>query len=339
MSDVNAVVIGLGWMGSHYARIVKQVHNANLIAVCDRSADTASALGEELGVPAYNEAKDMYKDHTEINAAIIVTPEPNHFEPVQQAVEAGVNILLEKPVAMDMGEARQIVRMCKTAGLTLGVCHHLRYDPRYAAVREAIVAGEIGEIVHMFARRNLVLWSPQHLNGRIEVTFWTGVNYIDMMNWMIGKKVVRVTARGRKEYLKQYNVHDVIVSILEYEDGTLAVLENSWATPSLQGRPRAFVIDVRGTKGAAEVAGYETGAQVFTETAARPLDTYYRMNLNGTWVGPYRDLVVDYFDALRSGRKPLITGEDGLASTLVADAIVRSLASGETESIDWDNPN
>lgn len=336
MIDINAVVIGLGWMGSHYARIVKQIHNANLIAVCDRSIDTASALGSELEVPAYTEATKMYQEHREINAAIIVTPEANHFEPVQQAVQAGVNILLEKPVAMDMGEARQIVNMCKDAGITLGVCHHLRYDPRYAAVRDAIAAGEIGDIVHLFARRNLVLWSPQHLKGRIEVTFWTGVHDIDMMNWMVGKKVVRVTARGRKEFLKQYNVHDVIVSILEYEDGTLAVLENSWATPSLQGRPRAFVIEVRGTKGAAEVAGYETGAQVFNEITARPLDTYYRMNLNGTWVGPYRDLVVDYFDSLRLERKPLITGEDGLASTLIADAIVRSLESGKTELVEWD---
>jgi predicted dehydrogenase len=117
----------------------------------------------------------------------------------------------------------------------------------------------------------------------------------------------------------------------------LAVLENSWATPSLQGRPRAYVLDVRGAKGAAEVAGYETGAQLYTETTARPLDTYYRMNLNGTWVGPYRDLVVHFFDALLTGQAPLITGEDGLASTLVADAIVRSLASGRTEDVEWDD--
>ncbi len=336
MKDINVVVVGLGWMGSHYARIAKQAHNANLVAVCDLASDTANTLGLELEVPAFTEARAMYQAHPEINAAIIVTPEPFHFKPVREAVEAGINILLEKPVAMDMGEAWEIVRMCKKAGLTLGICHHMRYDPRYTAVRDAIAAGEIGQIVHMFARRNLVVWSPQHLSGRIEIPFWTGVHDIDMMNWMTGKRVVKVTARGRKEFLKQYDVHDVIVSILEYEDGTIAVLENSWATPTIQGRPRAFVLEVRGTKGAAEVAGYETGAQLFLETSSRPLDTYYRMNLNGTWVGPYRDLAVDYFEALRNGRQPLITGEDGLASTLVADAIMRSVASGKTEFVNWD---
>ena len=114
--------------------------------------------------------------------------------------------------------------------------------------------------------------------------------------------MIRATARGRKEFLKEFDVYDVIVSILEYEDGTIAVLENSWATPTIQGRPRAFVLEVRGTKGVAEVAGFETGAQVYTETNARPLDTYYRMNcVNGTFIGPYRELVAHYFDALLEG--------------------------------------
>ena len=336
MRQVKAAVIGLGWMGSHYARIAAQAHNAQLLAVCDRSEERAQSLASELDVEGYTDARTMFRQHKDLEAVIIVTPEPAHFDPVCAAVEAGVHILLEKPVATVISEARQIVRMCRDAGLTLGICHHLRFDPRYAAVREAVAGGEVGDVIHLFARRNLPTWSPQHLSGRVEVTFWTGVHDIDMMNWIMGQRVVRVTARGRMNLLKDLGVHDVIVSILEYADGTLAVLENSWATPSLQGRPRAYVLDVRGTKGAAEVAGYETGAQLYTETAARPLDTYYRMNLNGTWVGPYRDLAVHFFDALLTGQTPLITGEDGLASTLVADAIVRSLASGRTEAVEWD---
>ena len=202
MQEVNAAVIGLGWMGSHYAHIVKQAHNANLVAVCDRTEVTASNFGHELGVKSYTDARTMFTENKDINAVIIVTPEFAHFEPVREAVDAGVNILLEKPVAMDMGEARQIVSLCNQAGITLGICHHMRFDPRYAAVHDSIASGEIGDIVHIFSRRNLPTWSPQHLQGRIEITFWTGVHDIDMMNWITGKRVIRVTARGRKELLR-----------------------------------------------------------------------------------------------------------------------------------------
>lgn len=92
---------------------------------------------------------------------------------------------------------------------------------------------------------------------------------------------------------------------------------------------------MRGTKGSAEVSGYETGAQVYTEHTARAIDTFHRANLNGVWIGAYRELTLNYFDALLNGRSPLVTGEDGLASTLIADAILRSLASGRTEAVDW----
>jgi len=332
---VKAAVIGLGWIGSVYARIVAQAHNAELVAVCDRSADKADPLAKELGAPAFTDARLMFEAVKGIEAVIIATPEPAHFDPVRAAVDARVNILLEKPVATVMAEAREILRLTREAGLTLGVCHHLRFDARYAAVREAVASGDVGDIVHMYARRFLPTWSPQHLGGRVEITFWTGVHDLDMMNWIVGQRAVQVTARGRKNVLKDMGVHDVIVSIIEYADGTLAVLENSWATPTLQGRPRAFVLDVRGTKGAAEVSGYETGAQVYTERSARVVDTFHRMNLNGRWIGAYRELVLDYFDAVRNGRQPLVRGEEGLASTLIADAILRSLASGRTEDVDW----
>lgn len=335
MEPIRVAVIGVGWIGSLYARIVSQAHNAELTAVCSRTSDTAQAVAKELHTVAYTDARVMFKEQRGIQATIIATPEPDHLDPVRAAVEAGSHILLEKPVATVMSEARQIVKLVRDSGLTLGVCHHLRFDARYAAIHDAVAAGDVGDIVHIYARRFLPLWSPKHLNGRVEITYWTGVHDLDMMNWIIGQRALRVTARGRKNVLREMGVHDVIVSIVEYADGTLAVLENSWATPTLQGRPRAYIFDVRGTKGSAEVSGYETGAQVYTEQTARAIDTFHRANLNGVWVGAYRELTLNYLDALLNSRSPLVTGEDGLASTLVADAILRSLASGRTEDVDW----
>ena len=335
MEQIKVAVIGVGWIGSLYAQIVSQAHNAKLVAVCSRTPDTAQSVARELGTAAYTDARVMFKEQKGIQATIIATPEPAHLDPVRAAVEAGSHILLEKPIATVMSEARQIVKLVRESGLTLGVCHHLRFDARYAAIRDAVAAGDVGEIVHIYARRFLPIWSPKHLNGRVEITYWTGVHDLDMMNWITGQRAVRVTARGRKNVLKEMGVHDVIVSIIEYADGTLAVLENSWATPTLQGRPRAYIFDVRGTKGSAEVSGYETGAQVYTEHSARAVDTFHRANLNGVWIGAYRELTLNYFDALLNGRSPLVTGEDGLASTLIADAILRSLASGRTETVDW----
>ena len=66
MQEVNAAVIGLGWMGSHYAHIVKQAHNANLVAVCDRTEVTASNFGHELGVKSYTDARTMFTENKDI---------------------------------------------------------------------------------------------------------------------------------------------------------------------------------------------------------------------------------------------------------------------------------
>ena len=269
-----------------------------------------------------------------MDAVFVCTPEGAHAEPARLAAGAGKHLFIEKPLATTLADGRAIAAAVHEAGVKCLVGFSLRFDPRYAGAREAVRRGDIGRVVHMYARRNSPLAILKRIGGRESGTHWVGSHDLDLMLWVKGCGVKSVFSRDAGHTSADFPVEQAITSSLRFEDGTIAVLENVWGTVSYPGRHDRIEFQVNGTHGTIEVHPVETGLGVFREGNALYPDTVYMPVVQGRITGVYRD-EVDYFvDLVRGTREPFATVDDGLRALAIAAAIERSRAEGREVDVE-----
>jgi predicted dehydrogenase len=339
VKTLRLAVIGTGVMGSYYARILKEMRGVDLVAVCGRSAAPVEKLSRSLGATGYVDGRydKMLAEHSGLDAVVIATPDGEHLAPLRASVAAGCHILIEKPLGVNAGEAADMVALCQKAGRLMMVCHHMRFDPRYHALANLVRQGTIGTVINVHARRNPATSSPQRIKGRVPAAYWVGVHDIDLVHWITGQRATKVYAKSTGTSLAALGVDDCVVSTITLADGSLFTIENSWATPRTQGKPKSFLMAVRGTEGTAEVDAYEHGFNCYTVSGAPNPDgdILYFPSIHGRATGVYRDMIDHFIDCVSTGRTPVVTGVDGLAAVRVADAIIRSLKSRGEVDVEW----
>jgi len=326
MKQVGLAVIGTGFMGSLYTRIASQMAGVKVIALCDLLAERVEPLAKEVQAVAYvgERYRQMLEEHPEIDAVFVCTPEDSHVDPALAALEAGKHILVEKPLAMSVRDAENVVEIARQKGVITMMCYTLRFDPRYYAMKQAIADGEIGEIIHIYARRNSPLAILQRLRGRVQGPFWVGVHDIDVMRWVTGKDVVRVFAIKSEKRIEDWDVNAAFLALLTFENGVIAGLENAWGTSAVPARPQRTSFEVAGTAGLIEVRSYEQGVMIYREGKASSPDTVYMPVLYGGVTGVYRDQIAYFIRCLKEGRPSDIPLEEGLKGVMVAEAIMIS---------------
>ena len=129
MLQIGVGVIGVGLMGSLFARLATQLPNTKLMGVADLDRNRAIQVGEALAVPAYTNYHDLLAMH-QVDAVVVATPDSLHLEPALAVAQAGKHLLIEKPLATTREDGQQIINACKNAGVTLMVAHVLRFDPK-----------------------------------------------------------------------------------------------------------------------------------------------------------------------------------------------------------------
>jgi len=330
VETLNIAIVGMGLMGKLYARILEQTPGAALAAVCDLEEEPlvrfAAEAGISPGIFPGGDVAGMLRAHPEAEAVFICTPEAAHAEAARLAAGAGKHLFIEKPLATTMADGRAIADAVGRAGVKCLVGFSLRFDPRYAGARDAVARGDIGRVVHMYARRNSPLFILKRIGGREGGTHWVGSHDLDLMLWIKGCGVRSVFSRDAGQVSADFPVEQAITSSLRFEDGSIAVLENVWGTVSYPGRHDRIEFQVNGTHGSVEVHPAETGLGVFREGNAVYPDTVYMPVVQGKITGVYRDEVDYFIDLVRGIREPFSTVDDGLRALAVADAIERSRA-------------
>jgi len=330
---LDVAVIGLGRIGYPYARILSQLPQAGLAAVCDLEPQTAEQVGRELGVPAYTDFHQMLDAQPAIRAVCVCTSDPAHREPCVAAAQRGKHILVEKPLAVTLEDGTAILQAAETAGVKLMVGHILRFDPRYAAARQAVVEGKIGEPIHAFARRNNVLASGRRLGGRTSVLFFLGIHDIDMLLWCLNARPKRVFAAASRKLMADLGVDDTIFLLLEFENGVVACLETSWVLPDSSLATLDARLEIVGTRGVVYVDIHGQGLTVVEEERMDRPDTMYGPVVHGQVAGILKEEIAHFVACVQADREPLITGTMGLEAVRVVMAAHRSLETGQPETL------
>ena len=147
MGRIRTAVIGTGFMGRVHLEALRRVENVDVVEIAATSADKARAAAEGFNVlNSTGDWQDVIRDPS-IDAVHIATPNAEHFPMAKAAFEAGKHVLCEKPLAMSVAEAEELVALQTTKGLRGAVNHNLRYYPMVQQMRRMREAGEFGEIL------------------------------------------------------------------------------------------------------------------------------------------------------------------------------------------------
>ena len=325
--QIGAAVIGLGMMGERHARVWEQLHSTRLVSVYDIVEERAEEVAAALGCEAAGSLEEAIgADGVEIVS--VCTNDEAHLEACVAAAEAGRHVLVEKPLAVTLEDCDAIIEACERNDVKLMTGHVCRFDPHYVKCRDAVVAGEVGEIVQVFARRNNISASGRRIGPRTSVAFFLGVHDIDLLQWVTGQRITRVHAESSSKVLADVPADDSIMTVFRLEGGGVGALETCWVIP--QGSPNSLDarLEVVGTAGrvAARVGG-EGFEQASDERALRP-DIVYWTEMHGTAEGGLRRQLEHFAECVIADRPPTISPEDARSAVEVAVAIHESLESG-----------
>ncbi|MEQ8847277.1 Gfo/Idh/MocA family oxidoreductase [Botrimarina sp.] len=226
MDLVNVAVVGAGEFGARYLEALKAVSGVRVSCVCDRDADRAAAAAE--GHPGARVATDAAEvcDDPGVDAVIVVTPESLHRVVAEPALRAGKHVIVEKPLATTEEDALAMLGAAQESGKLLMTSFLLRFDYRYAQVKERLQG--LGPARNVYAYRNFDR-SLFGLYSRTHSFIENAIHDIDLVLWYVGSKVTR--AHGYCRNTMGLENPDINWGVLEFENGAIAVVHTSWLYP------------------------------------------------------------------------------------------------------------
>jgi len=304
MRQVGYGVIGLGQFGEKHTHVASDLPNVNLVAVCSRREARAKEVASKYGAKRwYTDVRKMLQDK-EIEAVSIVTAENEHREPTIIAAEAGKHILLEKPIAMNLKDADDMIEATRKANVFFMVAHILRFDTRYVVAKEEIEQGKIGRIVGIYARRNIPAKISGHYLQRVSSIVDDALHDTDLMLWYTKDKINRV-------YAESVNVRglpnpDLAWSLYKFRSGAVGVAEDAWFLPD----KTPFNIDARmeiiGTEGAIYIDVSDECLQINDKDGWRLPDTIHWPVMHGKRVGALKEEISYFINCVMRGERPTV---------------------------------
>ncbi len=311
-------MVGVGSMGQNHARVFSEI--AELVGVVDADREVGKRVAARNECEYFESVRDLVKAGME--AASVAVPTQLHAKVAAELLDAGVHVLVEKPLAPTVEEARKIVDRARSAGLVLAAGHIERHNPVVAFVAKALAAGEFGDLVTASARR--VSNFPDRVRD-VGVIMDLGIHDIDVLRYVVGTEVESVYASGGRRLHSTFEDHATIV--LNFVNDATGFVEVSWLTPM---KVRKFALTC--LKNFVEVDYTDQSVLISSATLQQydPSDLYrvsFHYDTRQVSVQkeePLKRELEDFLDAILEKREPLVPGEDAIKTLRVGEAAVHS---------------
>ena len=324
-APVRVGMVGLGGWGKNLLRNLGSLPEAELAWCCDADQGRRDAYRSAYPGARFTADVQQLLDDPELEAVVVATPVPTHYELARRSLEAGKHVLVEKPMTWRAEEARELREVVSTTGLVLMVGHLLRFHPGVEKLRELIDTGELGTVRYVYGnRQNLGVIRPD------ENALWSlGVHDISVVLHLVDGRPVEVWSRG-EAYVRP-NVEDVVFGYIKFDTGQVAHLHLSWLDPHkmrkmtvVGSRKMAVFDDMEADR---KVTVYDKGDIVIpsggisTHTGDITIPAISREE-------PLRLEVRAFLEAVRSGKVTRAGVDEGLAVVEVLEAMQRSIDAG-----------
>lgn len=300
-------VIGVGHLGRHHARLLAAMPGAHLVAVADTNRSRADEIGGSLGVRAVDDARALLGA---VDAVTVAVPTEQHRDVALPFLDAGIPVLVEKPLARTLAEADELVAAAQRASVALAVGHTERFNPAVTAAAPMLADPRFIEVHRLgaFPERSL----------DIDVVFDLMIHDLDVVLSLVASPVEAIEAVGVPVLTNRVDIANVR---LRFENGCIANL-----TASRISRDR-----VR------KIRFFQPAAYVSIDYAAQKLEVWrlVRRGDQGAIEGgevptanqePLGLELADFVAAVSTGRPPRVTGVDGRRALALAQSIVEKMA-------------
>jgi predicted dehydrogenase len=324
---VRVALIGCGAIGELVAQHVyaTATRGFRLVAAIDPQAERREAVAGPLGVPSYPSTQAAVDAGVVIEAADIRTPHAGHADTALDALGRGWHVLVEKPLATTLADGERIQRAAAAAGLVAAVAENYPHIKAVQAARDAMAAGTVGEVLALRTTRAFTLGGVWLRDGWRRgggpsggLLLDQGTHHTSLLRYL-GGPISQVSAVASDA------AADTLLLTARFASGLVAQSLYSWTAFSLAAEAEGTVF---GSRGRIEIrVDYDTdqgGAALWDEQtpggrAISPAENYY---------DSHRSIVEDWASAIRSGGRPLVSVDDGLADLAVVLAAARSLEAG-----------
>ncbi|CAN5359130.1 Gfo/Idh/MocA family oxidoreductase [soil metagenome] len=333
-------VIGTGTFGSRHIQALDRHPGAELVGILELNREQGEKAAAEFAstpVPVYTDI-DEFLAIPGLEAVTVATPDHLHAAPAIAVAKAGKHLLVEKPLATTVEDARAIVDAAKASGITLMVDFHNRVNPPFMDARKAVAEGTLGEVKYVYARlsNTVTIASTIKWASSSSSLWFLSSHMVDVAQWIVGERIVSVTARASSGVLEGRGITtpDIFVVMAEFESGALAVFEHAWILPTGSPANTDLKFEILGSDGAVYI---DTTHNRTVEVVTSEKPTYpavLAMPYGPRLTGFVLDAIAQFVDAVNGDGPVLATGEEGLQVTAVLCAILESIEKGETVRVE-----
>lgn len=335
-------LIGCGRISTNHIKAA--VNNGlEIVAVCDIVPKKMEALLQQHGldennaIRRYSDYQSMLVEHPEIQLVGIATESGSHAKIALDCIERGIHVIIEKPIALSIKDADEIVRLAEENHVKVSACHQNRFNVAVQELRKAVDGGRFRHISHGSIH---VRWN----RGRdyYDQAKWRGtwkddggclmnqcIHGIDLLCWMLGGEVVTVYGAIRQQYHPYLQTEDIGMAVLTFKNGTIATIEG---TVNVYPKNLEETLYLFGETGTVKLGGTSTNnidIWDFADATAQDDQTQnLREATSNVYGNGHTSLYADMLDAITNDHKPYVDAAAGRNALEIVLAIYKSQKTG-----------
>lgn len=344
MRQVEVAVIGTGWCGGMRAESLAKSALVDKLHICEIKPDRLAEI-QALTSPAT--ATLDYRDIVANPAIEVVyistTPEPTHYPIARDCLKAGKHVLLEKPIAMELAEADDLIAISHAMGVKFTIGYSQRFNPKIAYAKKAIADGKLGKVVNVLVSRHLSRSLGSRIANRVKLSpaAMESTHDLDFVFWLLAPaKPVRVYSQGAYGYMKGLNgSFDCMWNTVNMDDGTLVVIGGGWNLPPSYPNYCATWIEITGTEGSLVLddTSRDNWLNTMENHTQFPMSTMPGEHVDHMYAGQMGPETLHFLESVLLDRDPLVSPEHArmvMESYLAADI---SAATGDPVKLPLSN--
>ena len=342
-------LIGCGRVAINHIKAVLK-NDLEVVALCDLELSNIDVLLEKTGfkTPAdrYVDYKKMIDEHPEIELVAIATDSGVHAEIAKYCLKHNINVIVEKPIAMSIKDANEMIKLAEQKGLVLSVCHQNRFNQAVQKTRQALESNRFGKMSHGSIN---VRWSRD--KNYYDQASWRGkwlsdggalmnqcIHGIDLLCWMLGDEVEEVYGTLGQQFHPYIECEDVGMAVLKFRNGAIATIEG---TVNVYPKNLEETLYLFGEKGTVKLGGTScNNIDVWDFSDANDEDLSARGLLEQTpnvYGSGHISLYSDVIKAIKEHNKPYVDGYAGKKALEIVLAIYKSQLTGKPVKLPLDD--
>lgn len=342
-------LIGCGRIAVNHIKAVVE-NNIDMVATCDIKLEKIDQLVEKTkynkDFKKYSDYKKMIDENLDLDFVSIATESGIHAEIALYCIENGINVIIEKPMAMSMEDANKIINLSKEKNVKVSVCHQNRFNIAVHKTRQAMDEGRFGRLshgsIHVRWNRNKNYYDQAPWRGKWESDGGCLMNQcihgIDLLRWMLGEEVEEVYGVTKQQFHDYLECEDIGMAVLKFKNGAVATVEG---TVNVYPQNLEETLYLFGEDGTVKIGGKSTNNIDVWNFKDEDADDQNNIGLKeeteNVYGNGHTSLFKDMIEAIQDDRDPYITAVDGKNALEIVLAIYKSSFTGKSVKLPLEN--